>query len=63
VAAGATDQATFNTAIGTATITGVTAVTSCMGSFYDTTNGQAVIFDALSTATSTTVIETSNVIR
>ncbi|MBI1825225.1 MAG: calcium-binding protein [Planctomycetes bacterium] len=63
VANAGSDQATFNAAIGTATLTGTTAATSYAGSYYDTTNSQMVVFEVLSTATTTTVIETGDVIR
>jgi hypothetical protein len=63
VAAAATDQLTFNAAIGTATVTGLTAATTMAGSYYDTTNSQMVLFAVLSTGTTTTIVETADVIR
>ncbi len=59
----ASDQATFNAAIGTSTVTGLTASTSVVGSYYDTTTGQAVIIDILATATVATTVETGDAIR
>jgi methionine-rich copper-binding protein CopC len=44
VAAGADLQATFNSAIGTATVTGLTAADDVFGILYDSTNSRAVIF-------------------
>jgi hypothetical protein len=63
VATGASDQATFNSAIGTATITGLTGGTSMVGSYYNTTTGQAVIIDIDATPTTNTMIETGDTIR
>lgn len=62
VAAAATDQATFNAAIGTATVTGLTAATSMVGSYYDTTNSQMVLFEVLDGAADT-VVGTADVVR
>jgi hypothetical protein len=63
VARAASDQATFNSAIGTATVTGLTASTSMVSSYYDTTTGQAVIIDIDATATTNTTIESGDTIR
>lgn len=63
VATAATDQLTFNAAIGTSTITGLTNATSMAGSYYDTTNSQMVVFEVLCTATTDGVIESADVIR
>jgi hypothetical protein len=65
VAAAASNQLTFNAAIGTATITGLNAAgLSMAGSFYDTTNSRAVIFEVLDTGNgSDTAIATADVIR
>ncbi|MCO6437893.1 MAG: hypothetical protein J5J06_12445 [Phycisphaerae bacterium] len=63
VANAGTDQTTFDAAIGSATVTGLTAATSMVGSYYDTTNSQCVIFEVLSTATTNTVVEAADVIR
>jgi len=63
VANAGNDQATFNAAIGTATLTGTTAATSYVGSYYDTTNSQMVVFEVLTTTGTTTVVETLDVIR
>ncbi|MCO6437686.1 MAG: calcium-binding protein [Phycisphaerae bacterium] len=63
VANAGTDQATFDAAIGSATVTGLTAGTSMAGSFYDTTAGQCVVFEALSTNGTGTIIEAGDVIR
>ncbi len=63
VATAASDQATFNAAIGTSTITGLTGSTSMVGSYYDTTTLQAVIIDIDATAGVATTIETGDTIR
>ena len=63
VAAAATMQATFNAAIGTATVVSGTAATTYAGSLFDTTNGRAVIFEALNTAGTSGTLETGDVIR
>ena len=63
VVAAATDQLTFDAAIGSATVTGLTATTSMCGSYYDTTNDQMVLFEVLATATTNTVVEAADVIR
>lgn len=63
VANAGTDQTTFNAAIGTATLTGATAATSYAGVYFDSTNNQCVLFEVLSTAGTTTIIETGDVIR
>ena len=63
VVAAGSNQFTFDAAIGTAVITGITAATSMAGSFYDTTNSKAVIFEVLSTAPNTTQIEATDVIK
>lgn len=62
VATAATDQLTFNAAIGTGTITGLTADTLMVGSYYDTTTGQAVIIE-IDSGGASTVLETADVIR
>ncbi len=62
VAGAATDQLTFNAAIGTATVTGLTAATRMAGSFYNTTDGVMVLFEVLSTNGTNTVIETGDAI-
>ena len=61
VAAAATDQLTFDAAIGTSTVTGLTAATRMAGSFYDTTNSQMVVFAVYSGAADT-VIASADVI-
>ena len=63
VAAAATMQATFNAAIGTATLTGGTNATSMVGSLFDTTNGRCVIFECLNTNGTNGQFETGDVIR
>jgi len=62
VAGAATDQLTFNAAIGTATVTGLTAGTYMAGSFYNTTDGVMVLFEVNATAGTNTQIETADVI-
>ena len=59
VASAGSDQATFNAAIGTATLTGCTSDTSYIGSYYDTTNGVMVVFEVLTAGT----IQVGDVIR
>jgi len=60
----ASDQLTFDAAIGTSTITALNAATTAMvGSYYDTTTGQAVIFEIETGAVTPTVIQTADVIR
>ncbi|MEK7711410.1 MAG: calcium-binding protein [Planctomycetota bacterium] len=61
-ATAASDQATFNAAIGTGTITGLTADTLMVGSYYDTTTGQAVIIE-IDSGGASTVLETADVVR
>lgn len=63
VAAAGTNQLTFDAAIGTSLVTGVLTATSYAGSFYDTTNSKAVIFEVLTTAGTATQIEAADVIR
>ncbi|MCG3130734.1 MAG: hypothetical protein FLDDKLPJ_01506 [Phycisphaerae bacterium] len=63
VAFNTSDQVTFNSAIGTATVTGLTATTNMMGSFYDTTNSRMVLFEVVSDNGTNTVIETGDVIN
>ena len=60
---GGTDQLTFDAAIGTGTVTGLTAATAMCGSYYDTTNGQMVVFEVLDTAGVNTTIQAADVIR
>lgn len=62
VAAGASDQATFNSAIGTATITGLTASTGMVGCLYDTTNSRLILFEVASDNGTNTVIETGDTV-
>lgn len=63
VTTGLTTQQAFNTAIGTGTVTGLTANADIFVSYYDTTNSRAVVLvvDAAGGAT-TTVIETADVV-
>lgn len=63
VAFNTSDQVTFNAAIGTATVTGLTATTNMMGSFYDTTNSRMVLFEVVSDNGTNTVIETADTIN
>ncbi|KAA0220433.1 MAG: hypothetical protein EDS66_13365 [Planctomycetota bacterium] len=63
VAFNTSDQVTFNAAIGTATVTGLTATTNMMGSFYDTTNSRMVLFEVVSDNGTNTVIETGDTIN
>lgn len=62
VAAGADLQTTFNTAIGTATVTGLTANADVFVTMYDTTNSRMVILlaDADSAAGGNTVLGTGD---
>lgn len=63
VVAGADAQATFNSAIGTATLTGLTASTVHVVTLYDSTNSKMVILEVLSTGTTSTVLETGDTVR
>lgn len=57
VAAAATDQLTFDAAIGSAQVNSLTAFTSMAGSFYDSTNGEMVVFEVDATNGTNTIIE------
>jgi hypothetical protein len=59
---GGTDQLTFDAAIGSATITNLTAATYMCGSYYDTTNGQMVVFEVYSGAANQ-IVAAADVIR
>jgi len=60
--AGLTAQQAFNLAIGTSTLTGMTADTDIFYSLYDTTNSQMVIGAVDNTTTTNTVLETADVV-
>lgn len=55
-------QATFNAAIGTASVTGLGAGRDIFASYYDTTNSVAVFVSVNSTAGTNTILETGDVI-
>lgn len=55
-------QATFNAAIGSGTVTNLTQGTYA-GCLYDTTNSKMVIFEVTTDNTTTTTIETGDVVR
>lgn len=62
VTTGLTLQQAFNTAIGTGTVTGLTAGDDLFFSFYDTTNARAIIGVVNSTAGTNTAIETGDTV-
>jgi S-layer protein len=55
-------QATFNAAIGTASVTGLGAGRDIFASYYDTTNSKAVFVSVNSTAGTNTIFETGDVV-
>lgn len=59
---GDTLQASFNEAIGTATVTGLGANTDIFASFYDTTNSRMVVVLVDSAANTTTAVETGDTV-
>ncbi len=62
VAAGASLQATFNSAIGTASVSGLGAGADIFASFYDTTNSKAVIVAVNATGGADGTVETADVV-
>jgi len=57
---GATAQAVFNGAIGTSTVTGLSAGTEHLVLAYDATAGRALVLDVNLTATTNTILETGD---
>lgn len=62
VVAGATLQATFNAAIGTSTVTGLTAGDDLFFSLYDTTNNRMLVGVVDATANTNTVVESGDTV-
>jgi S-layer protein len=60
--AGITLQAAFNAAIGTATVTGLSAKDAIFATIYDTTNGRMDILTVNATNGTNTVVETGDVV-
>jgi len=61
-AAQASIQATFNAAIGTSTVTGLTAGDDIFATYYDSTNAKMVVVLVDATTTTNTVVETGDTV-